>query len=190
MTVIPQPLSGEIRLARLESVVAVHRLRAVTCLYGFTRLEPAATFTEQMLEDVRLAVDGAQLSEAADWLPAMEQLKEGIFLKIRPEAVREWLKRQAVQRRGEALRAGTQNYADKHKGVLQFPGLPCILLHSLSHALMEEIALDCGYPLSSPERAGLRNHWKWCRSNRPVRHPHLRREFGRTGNSGRTNSGG
>jgi len=133
----------------LHSVVAVHRLRAVTCLYGFTRLEPAATYTEEMLEDVRLTVDGAPLSEAADWLPAMEQLGEGIFLKIRPEAVRAWLKRQAVQRRGDALRQGTQNYASRHKIEMKFPGLPYILLHSLSHALMEEIALDCGYPLSS-----------------------------------------
>ena len=38
----------------LDSVVAVHRLRA--CLYGFTRLEPAPTFAEDMLEDVRIAV--------------------------------------------------------------------------------------------------------------------------------------
>jgi hypothetical protein len=133
----------------LQSVVAVHRLRAVTCLYGFTRLEPAMTYTEEMLEDVRLAVDGAPLSEAADWLPAMEQLGEGIFLKMRPEAVRAWLKRQAVQRRGDALREGIQNYANRHKIEMKFPGLPYLLLHSLSHALMEEIALDCGYPLSS-----------------------------------------
>ncbi len=133
----------------LQSVVAVHRLRAVTCLYGFTRLEPAATYTEEMLEDVRLTVAGAPLSEAADWLPAMEQLGEGIFLRIRPEAVRAWLKRPAVQRRGDALRRGTQNYASRHKVEMKFPGLPYVLLHSLSHALMEEIVLDCGYPLSS-----------------------------------------
>ena len=30
-----------------------------------------------------------------------------------------------------------------------FPGLPYVLLHSLSHALMQEIALDRGYPASS-----------------------------------------
>jgi hypothetical protein len=133
----------------LQSVVAVHRLRAVTCLYGFTRLEPAATFTEQMLEDVRLAVDGAPLAESADWLPAMEQLGEGIFLKIRPEAVRAWLQRSEVQARGDVLWSGTMNYAARHNVVMKFPGLPYILLHSLSHAIMEEIALDCGYPLSS-----------------------------------------
>jgi hypothetical protein len=135
--------------AMLQSVVGVHRLRAVTCLYGFTRLEPAMTYTEEMLEDVRLTVDGAPLSETADWLPAMEQLGEGIFLKIRPEAVRAWLKRQAVQGRGESLAAGTRNYANRHKVEMKFPGLPYILLHSLSHVLMGEIALDCGYPLSS-----------------------------------------
>jgi hypothetical protein len=133
----------------LQSVVAVHRLRAVTCLYGFTRLEPAATFTEQMLEDVRLAVDGAPLSETADWLPAMEQLGEGIFLKIRPEAIRAWLQRPEVRDRGNLLQSGIRNYANRHSVVLPFPGLPYILLHSLSHALMGEIALDCGYPLSS-----------------------------------------
>jgi hypothetical protein len=102
-----------------------------------------------MLEDVRLTVAGAPLSEAADWLPAMEQLGEGIFLKLRPEAVRAWLKRKAVQRRGDALRHGAQNYARRHKIEMTFPGLHYILLHSLSHSLMEEIALDCGYPLSS-----------------------------------------
>jgi hypothetical protein len=133
----------------LQSVVAVHRLRAVTCLYGFTRLEPAATLTEQMLEDVRIAVDGAPLAEAADWLPAMEQLGEGIFLIIRPAAVRAWLQRQEVRDRSDVLRSGIMNHAARHDVVQQFPELPYILLHSLSHALMGEIALDCGYPLSS-----------------------------------------
>lgn len=133
----------------LESVVAVHRLRAVTCLYGFTRLEPAATYAEEMLEDVRLTVAGAPLSESADWLPAMEQLGEGVFLKIRPEAVHAWQKRQAVQRRGDTLLRGTENYTARHKVEMKFPGLSYVLLHSFSHVLMEEIALDCGYPLSS-----------------------------------------
>ena len=31
----------------------------------------------------------------------------------------------------------------------QYPGTAYVLLHSLSHALMAEIALDCGYPASS-----------------------------------------
>jgi hypothetical protein len=31
----------------------------------------------------------------------------------------------------------------------KYPGTPYVLLHSLSHALITEIALDCGYPASS-----------------------------------------
>jgi hypothetical protein len=133
----------------LQSIVAVHRLRAVTCLYGFTRLEPAPTFAEQMLEDVRLAVDGAPLSEIADWLPAMEQLGEGVFLTLKPNVIRDWLQRDTVIARSAMLVAGAANHAARNNVKNLFPGLPYILLHSLSHALMEEIALQCGYPLSS-----------------------------------------
>lgn len=133
----------------LDSLIAVHRLRAVTCLYGFTRLEPAPTITEALLEDVRLAVDGAPLSENADWLPAMEQFGEGIFLKMRSECIRAWMSNQSVQERGGALWRGLENYRARYGAAQAHPGLPYVLLHSLAHALIQEIALDCGYPLSS-----------------------------------------
>ncbi len=87
----------------LDGIVAVHRLKAVTCLYGFTRLEPAPTMSESLLEDVRLAVNGAPLAEAADWLPALEQKGEGIFLKVSPAAVRGWIGRSGVPERGALL---------------------------------------------------------------------------------------
>jgi hypothetical protein len=135
--------------ALLESVVAVHRLKAVTCLYGFTRLEPAPTMSEALLEDVQLAVDGAPLAENADWLPAMEQRGEGIFLKIRPGAIRAWLGRAEVQERGDKLDRGISRYRERYGVEAERPGLAYVVLHSLAHALMEQIALECGYPLSS-----------------------------------------
>src|SRR5262249_48175664 len=133
----------------LDSVVAVHRLQAVTCLYGFTRLEPAPTMSEALLEDVHLAVDGAPLAENADWLPAMVQRGEGIFLKIGSKAIRDWLATDEVQRRGDKLDAGITRYSRRYDVKVERPGLPYVLLHSLAHALMEQIALECGYPLSS-----------------------------------------
>jgi hypothetical protein len=48
------PLSRGIR-----NLVIVHRLREVSCLYGFTRFEVAPTAADNDLEDVYLAVDGA-----------------------------------------------------------------------------------------------------------------------------------
>ena len=135
--------------AFLDSVVAVHRLRAVTCLYGFTRLEPAPTMSEALLDDVQLAVDGAPLAENADWLPAMEQRGEGIFLKIGSAAIRAWLGRDEVRARGDRLERGIVRYSERYIVEVERPGLPYVLLHSLAHALMEQIALECGYPLSS-----------------------------------------
>ena len=68
----------------IASVVQVHRLREVACLYGFTRLEPAPTALETELDDIRLAVNGAPLSRGEGWFPATEQFGEGISFASTP----------------------------------------------------------------------------------------------------------
>lgn len=49
-----EPISRSLDAVR--DVVAVHRLREVMCLYGFTRFEPAPTAADSELEDIQLAV--------------------------------------------------------------------------------------------------------------------------------------
>jgi hypothetical protein len=73
--------------------VTVHRLREVSCLYGFTRFEAAPRTTDGDIEDVRLAVRGAPISKDADWLPAVELFGEGLFLHFDEAAIRAWLAR-------------------------------------------------------------------------------------------------
>src|SRR5208283_6010773 len=75
----------------LKNVVKVHRLREVTCLYGFTRLEPPPTSAESELDEIQLAVNGADLSRSVEWLPAIEQFGEGIFLHVAPQFLKDWL---------------------------------------------------------------------------------------------------
>lgn len=151
----------------VQGVVAVHRLREVMCLYGFTRFEPPPVPADTELDDVQLAVGGAPIARYADWLPAIEQFGEGIFVHFDPAAVAAWLAREPVARRLDALSNGFSAYQRKHRGAAEqrFPGGPYILLHSLSHALVTEISLDCGYPASAlkeriyafrdPDRYGL-----------------------------------
>lgn len=113
------------RPAPIASVVAVHRLREVACLYGFTRFEAAPTAIDGDLEELHVAVEGAALAHDLDWLPSVEQLGEGIFLRFDPEAIAAWLARPSVAARHEALWSGWerwrqgQAYGDK----LRFP--PC-----------------------------------------------------------------
>jgi hypothetical protein len=134
----------------VRTLVAVHRLCEVSCLYGFTRFEAAPTTTDGDVEDIRLAVRGAPVSRDADWLPAVELFGEGLFLHFDEAAIRAWLARPAVREREEQLARGYASWGARYPSPLpDFPGLPYVLLHSLSHALMQEIALDCGYPASS-----------------------------------------
>ncbi len=139
------------RLAPIASVVAVHRLREVSCLYGFTRFEAAPTAIDGDLEELTIAVEGAALATDLQWLPAVEQLGEGVFLRFDPAALEAWVARSTVTARRDTLRRGWtrwregQVYADR----LRFPGPGYYAIHGFSHALMNEIALECGYPATA-----------------------------------------
>jgi hypothetical protein len=139
-----------INLTAIKNLVAVHRLREVSCLYGFTRFEAAATETDGGIEDNQLTVRGAPISRDADWLPAIEQFGEGIFIHFDEAAIAQWLQSASTIQRNGKLLAGYGHWQKRFAGKApQYPGTPYVLLHSISHALMAEIALDCGYPASS-----------------------------------------
>lgn len=140
--------SGEILDRLLSRVVAVKRLTEVTCLYGFTRLEPAPVASDGSLEEVLLAVEGASLGDA-DWLPAIEQNGEGIFLQFDQAAVSTVVQSKFNSDRANELRLAYQDWTRKFKNSPSFPGGAYTFLHSLSHALMTEISLQCGYPATS-----------------------------------------
>ena len=142
-------------LAGIKDLVAVHRLREVACLYGFTRFEPAP-LADDGIEDVGLAVNGAPLGENPDWLPAIEQYGEGFFVRFDPDILATWAAKAAVRNRRITLHGGLQAWsgARRARGVsdkVAWEGehIEFTMAHSLSHALMNEVAIDCGYPASS-----------------------------------------
>jgi hypothetical protein len=137
-------------LSPIANLVAVHRLREVSCLYGFTRFEAAPASVDGDFEDIQLSVRGAPISQGADWLPAIEQFGEGLFIHFDAAKIAEWLGRPKVQERQDKLLVGYGHWRKRFSSTPpSYPGTPYVLLHSLSHALMSEIALDCGYPASS-----------------------------------------
>jgi Domain of unknown function (DUF1998) len=141
---------ADIALSGIKNLVAVHRLREVSCLYGFTRFEAAPTGTDGDIEDIQLSVRGAPISRDADWLPAIEQFGEGIFIHFDEAAIGQWLQKESTAHRNQKLLSGYGHWQKRFAGEAPaYPGTPYVLLHSISHALMAEIALDCGYPASS-----------------------------------------
>ena len=147
----------EVMLAGIESLVAVHRLREVSCLYGFTRFEPAPLASDE-LEDVGLAVSGAPLASNPSWLPAVDQYGEGFFLRLSSDALTAWLAKEEVRLRAAQLHAGADAWAAARRAMgMQVSAnslkdrerAEYVMAHSLAHALMTEVAIDCGYPASA-----------------------------------------
>ena len=131
----------------IENLVQVHRLREVVALLGFTRFESISPDKDGELD---FEVQRAALDESITWLPAYENRGEGVFVSFNKEAIETWMARSEVRARGATLEAAWQQWAsERGAGSVFFPGLPYIMLHSLSHMLMTSIALECGYPASS-----------------------------------------
>lgn len=131
----------------ISHVVKVHRLREVIAQVGFTRFEAAVA---DVNGELALEVERAALSLNETWMPAVENRGEGVFIGFRAAAIDAWLKRAQVKERGERLTAGFDAWLKAHEGLkATFPGLPYVMLHSLSHLLITAVALDCGYAASS-----------------------------------------
>jgi PLD-like domain/Domain of unknown function (DUF1998) len=133
-----------------EDVLLVERIREVRALLGFTRVESNADFAEAtVVADGRLT---KLTRESPKWLPASEVRGEGIFLRIREEALQKWEVKPEVQELEREFFKSHQAWRTLRKlkpANEGFPGIRLVLLHSLSHALMRQIVLDCGYTAAS-----------------------------------------
>src|SRR5207245_10221746 len=85
----------------------------------------------------------------ATWFPAVERRGEGVFVHLRADAVKSWLGRRAVKRRLDALATGHKRWMENAKSPRPFPGGPYVLLHTLSHLMIQSLAMRFGYPARS-----------------------------------------
>jgi hypothetical protein len=130
----------------IDAVIQLHRLREVLALVGFTRFEAVMP---DIHGEYETDVERAQIALEPQWFPAVENRGEGMFVQLRAEAVKSWLARPAVQQRCDALAGGHQRWMKNRKSQRPFPGGPYVLLHTLSHLLIQSLAMRCGYPASS-----------------------------------------
>jgi hypothetical protein len=130
----------------IESVYQLHRLREVMALVGFTRFEAE---TPDINGEYDTDVKRADIAQEPKWFPAVENRGEGIFLRLRADAISDWLARPAAKARLDALAAGHEHWSKDRKVKRPFPGGPYILLHTLSHLLLQSLSMRCGYPASS-----------------------------------------
>lgn len=135
-------------MRHVSRVLKVHRLREVIAQIGFTRFEAAVPDVNGELE---LGVERAALSLQQNWVPAVENRGEGVFLGIKRESVDAWLARDGVKRRREQLIRGFNAWKKSHANgsAAAFVGAEYVMLHTLAHLLITAVSLDCGYAASS-----------------------------------------
>ena len=131
----------------VESVLLLKRLREVNALIGYTRVE-----APEETDDPDERPPMADLCQGKpEWVPATEVHGEGIFLRFDEQSIRRWEARDPVKARDMKLIAGHQGWRnarrlDPQKG---YPGIRYVMLHTFSHLLIRELALECGYNAAS-----------------------------------------
>ncbi|HEV2809778.1 MAG TPA: DUF1998 domain-containing protein [Acidimicrobiales bacterium] len=127
----------------LDHPIAVDRLREVQALCGFTRIDSPADIEAKHV---------APLSRSPQpWLPAAEVRGEGILIRLPESRAEQWETDYAAGDRYRDLRRATRNWRSR-RGLDPATGMPparFVLLHTLAHLLLHQVALECGYSTAS-----------------------------------------
>lgn len=139
-----------------EKIVLVEKLREVRALVGFTRIMSPRDFDSpaELPPEQRARIS----RKDPTWIPASETRGEGIFFQFSESLIQDWVKRNHAYERefelGHQAWRATKNL-DPNKG---YPGIRYVLLHTFSHALIRQLAIECGYTSASiTERIYSRN---------------------------------
>lgn len=130
--------------AYFDRLVRVVRLREVRALRGFTRIKPPSGELEADSPTLAPLFNGPR----KDWLPAIEVRGEGIFLRLKESAVKQWEADHPVmtQRAAEVNIAYASVWNERHDTPPpRIITARFLLVHSLAHALMRQLTLSCGY---------------------------------------------
>ena len=127
----------------IDHPIAVDRLREVQALCGFTRIDGPDAGDSSRIAPIW---KGEQ-----SWLPAAEVRGEGILIRLPEARVEQWEKDYRTSSRYRDLVQATRNWRIR-RGLDPAEGMvPArfVLLHTLSHLLVHQVALDCGYSTAS-----------------------------------------
>lgn len=151
----------------IDNVVLLHKLKQLNVLKGFTRVKPLA-LSELMFADDESEVGSKNLqqeynriqdirkySESTKWLPANVVRGEGVFLTFKNSIIEEWI--DSDSEIGERVNKIKRNYitnlkkfnSDFVESDFDFINIRYVLLHTLSHILIDQVAQYSGYNAAS-----------------------------------------
>jgi hypothetical protein len=127
----------------LDQPVAVLRLREVQALCGFTRIDGP--------DDEEPSRIAPLWNASQTWLPAAEVRGEGILVRLSEARIEQWEQAYAAGDRYRQLQQAIRSWRARRGLAPAGPVPPArlVLLHTFSHLLLHQVALDCGYSTAS-----------------------------------------
>ena len=131
----------------LPQIMVVRRLREVRALTGFTRVLPLQSGDLDLPQVAPLFTDE---TENPYWLPAIEVMGEGVFFRLKDDRLREWEQRSDVVERARIIdERYRSSFIAKDKSADRDITPRFLAIHTLSHAVITQWSLECGYPAAS-----------------------------------------
>lgn len=143
----------------IEKVVLLDKIKELKIFRGFTRIKPL--MFEDLIFDSPEKVTGRRKAEleriqdprsesSTNTLPCTEVRGEGIFIKFNDLILNEWENKTEVKERFKIIQENNNNYRASY-GLEPDEVLTAryIFLHTLSHILINELSIECGYGSSS-----------------------------------------
>lgn len=123
----------------LSNLVLVNRLREVITITGFYRMDPKAYGSAEVRRPSPVGTD-------TNWLPAVENIGEGIFFSLDSQKIASWAETDGVKNRFKGI--GEPSSLSDIEATPRYA-----LLHGISHLVIKEISNYAGYStLSLRER--------------------------------------
>lgn len=136
--------------SQISEVLQVKRLRVVRALTAFTRVDSPGDYSD--LSEVAEPRRAPLSIEPPTWLPAAEVRGEGIFIRFNEDSIGRWRSDPSVFAREAELRAAHRAFRRNRDISPEDDGIDLLrftLIHTFSHLLLREFAIDCGYSSAS-----------------------------------------
>lgn len=127
----------------IHKINAVARLKETRALKGFSRIKPIPVDTDTGRSQFRRRSRGA----GTNWLPAVRNVGEGIFLSLDLEVLKAWEDQGNLKARVNRIeeRLILNGIANPNRPISS----RLVLLHTLAHVLIQELVIECGYTAAS-----------------------------------------
>lgn len=139
---IPIEHYGQDLYKYFSGITLVRKLQETRAFVGFSRVEPAGSVnSSETLK--QLSANGLS------WAPAIKIFGEGIFIQLNSARVQRWSSQEAVKERAHKLTCAYNRAARRWERPEVDVRPEYILIHTLSHLLINRLSFDCGYGSSS-----------------------------------------